>query len=101
MREGGALHPSPATLINPRILLFPMETKPIVADRKQEETTRLALTLAAMDGAIAVLFIVFPLIALGEKAWEERFLSFIVPACIAMVITSVWFVWRLRQIQGS
>lgn len=101
MREGGALSPSPATLINPRILFFPMETTPIVANRKQEEITRLALTLGAIDGAIALLFIIFPLIALGEKAWEERFLSFIVPACIAMVITSIWFAWRLRQIPGS
>lgn len=91
----------PATLITSRILLFPMEGQPIVADRTQEETTRLVLTLGAIDGAFTVLFIIFPLIALGEKAWTERFLTFIVPYCGAMVITSVWFAWRLRQIQAG
>jgi hypothetical protein len=78
-----------------------MEERTIVADPKQEEITRLALTVAAMDGAIAVLFIVFPLLALGETAWTERFFVFIVPCCAGMFLTSLWFVRRLRQIQGS
>lgn len=77
-----------------------MEEQKIVADRKQEETTRLVLTLAGIDGAFTVLFLIFPLIALGERAWTEKILLLIVPYCGAMVITSVWFALRLRQIQA-
>ena len=76
-----------------------MEEPAIISDPQQEETTRLVFTLAGIDGAFTVLFLIFPLIALGERGWMDRFLLLIVPYCVAMVLTSVWFALRLRQIQ--
>ena len=78
-----------------------MEEPSIVADQQQEETTRLVLTLAGIDGAFTVLFLIFPIIALGERAWMDRFMLLIVPYCGAMVVTSIWFALRLRQIQAK
>ncbi|OPX62521.1 MULTISPECIES: hypothetical protein [unclassified Methanoregula] len=47
-----------------------------------------------------MLFLIFPIIALGKKARIEKILLLIVPYCGAMIVTSVLFALRLRQIQG-
>jgi hypothetical protein len=76
-----------------------MQAEPIVADQKEEAITRLALTLAVLDGIIALFTLVIPLLILGEKAWTARIVQFIVPWAGGMLVTALWFVWRVRKIR--
>jgi len=73
----------------------------IVADERQDKITRLCLILAAVDGIIALVTIVIPLLVLGEKAWTEQALRFIVPCCGGWVITAIFFVYSLNKIQNG
>ncbi len=76
-----------------------MQGQPIVADEKQDAVTRLCLVLAGADGIIALVTVVIPLIVLGERAFTRQILMFIVPCCLGIAITVVFFVWALRRIE--
>lgn len=77
-----------------------MQEQSIVADERQEKITRLCLILAGVDGIIALVTIVIPLIVLGEKAWTEQALRFIVPFCGGMAITAIFFVYSIQKIDS-
>ena len=78
-----------------------MQEQPIVADERQEKITRLCLILAAVDGVIVLLTIVFPLLVMGEKAYTKQMMVLIWPPFIAMFITAIFFVYSINRIQNG